>query len=266
MLFNRGTATNSRRGTKRATGFPAVDSGQQNQEMPSLQAARRWYPVVRAITRSTLPPFVEIDIHGLAHIPADRGAVLVSNHRSDQDPAVLACATPRYMAWIAAEYMSRVSVTGWLMRRLGVMFAPKLRHGDGLLGEARSVIKAGGMVAVFPEGEDYIFNGIFDDPMAPFHRDFAVLARQTGAPIVPAVINGLEERLVPIRIPRSVKQELASTHDFSVGRMIPRYRRVAVRYGPTIDSRDLDDDELIARTRRAMERLHAEEPAWFGLT
>lgn len=223
--------------------------------MSRIKTTKRWHGVLRVVARPLLRATMRIEVVGLENLPATGPAILVSNHRSSQDPQILTSVVPRYVAWVAAEYMSRVPVSGWIMKKIGVVFVPTLSRGRAaaFYKQALGVLRNGELLGLFPEGEDYIFANDFTAPPAPFHRGFAALALRAGAPVIPAAICPVEERLKPIQIPPSVRAELSQAHDIDQIRMIPTYKVVRVVFGapiqPQASASNNSVAELTERTR-----------------
>ena len=138
-------------------------------------------------------------VAGLANVPAG-GAILCGNHLSVADELFLAAVVPRHIAfWAKAEYF-RGGPTRRIVRGMGAI--PVDRGGGravlSAFAAAVPVLRAGGLVAVFPEGtrspDGRLYRG----------RTGAVrLATQAGVPIVPIGIRGTD-RVQPIdaRFPR----------------------------------------------------------------
>ena len=229
--------------------------------MTPKKTAKRWYGALRAVARPFLHAAMRIEVIGLANLPATGPAILVSNHRSSRDPQILTSVVPRYVAWVAAEYMSRVPVSGWIMKKIGVVFVPTLSRGNAaaFYKQALGVLQSGEILGLFPEGEDYIFANDFAAPPAPFHRGFAILALRAGVPVIPAAICPVEERLKPIQIPPSVRAELSQAHDMDQIQMIPAYQGVRVAFGAPLQAQASGSnnavEELTERTRMVILEL-----------
>ena len=160
---------------------------------------------------------------------------------------------PRYVAWVAANYMSRVPIQGAIMRKLGVVFVPTLSGGGAaqFFEHAKKVLSEGELLGVFPEGEDYIFANEFSAPPSRFHRGFAALALRNDYPIIPTAIYPVEEKLKAIPMPSSARRELGRRHDLSSIRDMPKYRSVRIVFGTPIkpSATDVSADDLAERVR-----------------
>jgi 1-acyl-sn-glycerol-3-phosphate acyltransferase len=144
-------------------------------------------------------------VEGLEHLPRHGGAILAGNHLSVADELFLAAVTPRHIAfWAKAEYFSGRGVRGWVSRRIvSGMGAIRVERGGGraaltAFDAAVPVLRAGGLVAVYPEGTR--------SPDGRLHRGrtgVVRLARDAGVPIVPVGVLGTAEVLpVDARLPR----------------------------------------------------------------
>ncbi|BAL91418.1 putative acyltransferase [Actinoplanes missouriensis 431] len=131
-------------------------------------------------------------VAGLEHLPADRGAIVCANHLSVGDQLFLGVTVPRHIAfWAKAEYFRATGLRGALTRRVVTgmgAIAVERAGGRAVLGAfdaAVPILRAGGLVAIFPEGtrspDGRLYRG----------RTGAVrLAERAGVPIVPAGITG----------------------------------------------------------------------------
>ncbi len=191
---------------------------------------------------------------GQEFVPLQGGAIVAANHRSWLDPVVLAAALPRRAVFVGAEELLGDRLTPgfvpWdpLIRLIAPFvrwygFVPVRRtevdpaaYTGGAFREALRVLRAGGLLALFPEG------GVnrTDQPLAPLRRGVAALSRRGRAPIVPAWIFGTD-RALPL------------------GSVLPRPRRVAVRFGPSLEPTE-GEEELLRRLREALLSLSETGP------
>ncbi|WP_426501913.1 lysophospholipid acyltransferase family protein [Dactylosporangium sp. McL0621] len=163
-------------------------------------------PVLYRLTRATAGRVLRAgwrpEVHGLEHLPAG-GAILAGNHLSVADQLFLGAVVPRHIAfWAKAEYFRGRRLARVLVRGLGAI--PVERAGGRAVltafDAAVPVLRAGGLVAVFPEGtrspDGRLYRG----------RTGAVrLARQAGVPIVPFGVVGTDAvQPIDARWPRLV--------------------------------------------------------------
>ena len=119
------------------------------------------------------------------------GCVVVANHSSHADTAVLLAALPptaKPVFGAAADYWFDVRVRRFIATSVaGVL--PVRRSGEGsyagLLAAARPALKAGRTVVIFPEGTRSI-----DGNVGEFRSGALRLARECGVPVVPVAILG----------------------------------------------------------------------------
>ena len=124
------------------------------------------------------------------------GCVVVANHASHADTAVLLAALPssaRPVFAAAADYWFDVPVRRFVATSLaGVL--PVTRGGDGayagLLAAALPALRAGRCVVIYPEGTRST-NG----QIGEFHSGAVRLARECGVPLVPVAVTGTADVL-----------------------------------------------------------------------
>jgi 1-acyl-sn-glycerol-3-phosphate acyltransferase len=127
---------------------------------------------------------------------ASGGCVVVANHSSHADTAVLLAALPptaKPVFGAAADYWFDVRVRRFIATSLaGVL--PVRRSGEGsyagLLAAARPALKAGRTVVIFPEGTRST-----DGNVGEFRSGALRLARECGVPVVPVAVLGTADVL-----------------------------------------------------------------------
>jgi 1-acyl-sn-glycerol-3-phosphate acyltransferase len=124
------------------------------------------------------------------------GCVVVANHASHADTAVLVAALPataRPVFGAAADYWFDVPVRRFIATSL-IGILPVRRSGDGnydaLLAAAGPALRAGRTVVLYPEGTRST-----DGSIGEFRSGAVRLARDCGVPIVPVAIMGTADVL-----------------------------------------------------------------------
>jgi 1-acyl-sn-glycerol-3-phosphate acyltransferase len=165
------------------------------------------------------------------HIPRTGGVLVAANHASYLDIPLLGCGMKR-RAW----YLGRsdlfpipgvngiLKALGWIPLRLG-------RLDREAFGKAVSLIQAGEVVVIFPEG-GRSHDGHLRQPKA----GIGVIVSQTGCPVVPAYIKGTFEVL-------------------PTGARWPRLRRVTVRFGAPLTFETAGGAKEKAETKRFYEQV-----------
>lgn len=148
-----------------------------------------------------------LQIEGEKFVPRKGPAILAANHVSYIDPVIIGIAVRRPIHFMAKKELFRFGVFGWLLRRLGAF--PVNRHRINLQAfkQAASLLKAGEIVAIFPEGTRG--DGVQLRPAKP---GIGLIAAQTGVPVIPVWHRGTAKAL-----PR--------------GAWLPRPHRITVRFG-----------------------------------
>jgi 1-acyl-sn-glycerol-3-phosphate acyltransferase len=178
----------------------------------------------------------------LPRLPAGP-ALIVPNHVSFMDPVLISFAANRPMRFLMSRKIYETRGLQWLFRSLGAIpISPKDTKEiiEESLYRARRALAAGETVVVFPEGQI-----TRDGTFSPFRRGFERVAAGTGAPVIPAYIDGMWGSAF-------------SRHpDASFLRGLRRRLRgrapVSVRFGPPLDRADSalarDAVALLARAK-----------------
>jgi 1-acyl-sn-glycerol-3-phosphate acyltransferase len=172
-------------------------------------------------------------VEGLENIPPTGGAVFAGNHLSVADELFLGSVVPRHIAfWAKSEYFVGKGVGGYFIR--GLMHglgAIKVERGGGraaltAFDGAIPVLKAGDMVAVYPEGtrspDGRLYRG---------RTGAARLAVAAGVPIIPVGVLGTD-----------TVQPIGQPYPKLVGR-----GTVTVKIGKPIETADRADDRTSLR-------------------
>lgn len=175
-----------------------------------------------------------LTVTGLEHVPAGP-MIVVANHQSYLDPVVLGLALPRAGAFLSMAPVFRWPLIGWLADLAGAIPVPAPR--GSVLAVAVQVLKAGYPVILFPEGLR-TEHGVWGS--APLKPGAARLALETGAPVLPVALIGLENVL-----PK--------------GTAWPRFGRpLVVRIGPALTAAEVvgpvaaDDEAAVNRLTTAI--------------
>ncbi len=145
------------------------------------------YVVGRAIVRLGLALLTDARLEGGERIPRTGPLLVVANHASLTDPPLLAALFPRRLAFLAKEELFRPPLWGWAFRAAGMIPVRRGRPERGVLAEALEVLRAGGALAVFPEGRRSR-----DGVLLSAEPGVGLLAVRSGALVLPVAVLGTE--------------------------------------------------------------------------
>lgn len=147
----------------------------------------RAYAVTRVLVRLLMPLLGGVTVRGGENIPARGPILLAVNHRAYMDPPYLSMVTKRQLHLMAKEELFRIPVFGPYIRALGAFPVKRGAPDRGALRQAMDELKAGHVLGIFPEGTRA-------DPgtLLPAERGFALIAKQTGIPVVPIALEGTD--------------------------------------------------------------------------
>ena len=169
------------------------------------RVGHRGWPLRQRVSRRVLVALfrllVRLEVAGMERIPGDGPFILAANHLHALDPAIGLLLVPRRVVGVAKDKWARPPF-GWLLGAMGdLVYVGGTRRGS--IGELLDVLRAGGVVAILPEGTRSRTGAL-----VPAHRGVALLATRAGVPIVPAAASGQERaiacwrrlRRVPVRV------------------------------------------------------------------
>jgi 1-acyl-sn-glycerol-3-phosphate acyltransferase len=149
--------------------------------------------LVMPVARAVFERWFRVEVRGLEHLPAEGGALIVSNHSGTLpiDGVMLQVGVHdhahRNLRLLGADLVYQVPMLGHLSRKSG--------HTLACQADAARLLGKGELVGAFPEG----FKGVgkpFSDryKLQRFGRGgFVATALRAGVPIVPCAIVGAEE-------------------------------------------------------------------------
>jgi 1-acyl-sn-glycerol-3-phosphate acyltransferase len=204
--------------------------------MPRSLPKRLWYEFLHVVCRLLGVILFQIRVSGRERVPAEGGALVLSNHQSHFDPVLIGLACDRRLNYLARKTLFGFAPFRWLIESLDAI--PIDREGLGLEGlkETLRRLKRGEMVLIFPEG-----TRTRDGEVAPFKPGFSALAKRTDAWLVPVAIEGAFDAW-----PRR--------------HLLPGLATIHIQFGEPIagsEARQWDERELVAEVERRIRACHA---------
>jgi 1-acyl-sn-glycerol-3-phosphate acyltransferase len=191
------------------------------------------YAILKPIAVVLMRLLFRVEGHGLEHVPATGAVLFVANHSSVLDPPLVGGMAPRRLTFLAKAELFRVPGFGALISRLGAQ--PLRREGadPAALRTAHRVLEEGKALLVFPEGtrgEEGV--------LRPAKPGAALLAMQTGVPVVPVYVSG-------------------SGRAWPRGRRLPRPAKVVVTFGAPLTFARATGAERKAQYEATSQRMMA---------
>ena len=202
------------------------------------------YSIFWAMFHIHLNPFWRIKFEGKENINKDKVYVIVSNHQSAFDIALLYRINTHFK-WVAKRELIRVPVIGWnlLLNKYILIDRKNAFSSKKLLHEGGENLQMGSSVLIFPEG-----TRTPDGRVRRFKEGAFLLAKQAQVSILPLVIEGSKDVL-----PKPGVISLIQT--FTI-RVLPEI--------PYESFKDTDVAELTKDVNKLIQDTHATlEPKWY---
>jgi 1-acyl-sn-glycerol-3-phosphate acyltransferase len=137
---------------------------------------------------------VRTTVNGSEHLHVPGGAVVVANHASWIDGAVLASILPDSPVFVVAGELAHHFWSGPFLRRLGAEFVHRATPEEGAADTRRIVaaVRRGQTVVIFPEGHLSRVPGV-----RAFRLGAFVTAAEARVPVIPVVLGGTRFVLPP---------------------------------------------------------------------
>jgi 1-acyl-sn-glycerol-3-phosphate acyltransferase len=148
----------------------------------------------------------QLTLTGQARIPTEGATLIVSNHRSAMDVAVLMAALNRPIHFACHHYMRQVPLVNEMVDQLGFLplDKPKALYSN-FFDRASQLLKQHQTIGIFPEGAKPMVQATAPQTMSRFERGFAHLAlrapveKLTILPIAIAAQQEFSTGLFPVR-------------------------------------------------------------------
>lgn len=149
--------------------------------------------VLRILLRGILAGLGGVRAYGLENVPQTGAVIIAPNHVSHLDPVLIGVLVRRPVWFLAADELFSIPVLGALSRYLRAFPIRQDSPDRKALRRAEELLKQGEVLVVFPEGHESL-----DGRLQPLQGGAVLLARRTGACIVPVGIRG-SDRILPPR-------------------------------------------------------------------
>ena len=178
--------------------------------------------------------------YGEHNVPRTGGVLVVSNHVSYLDPAIVAAKLPRKFAYLAESYLWGFKPFGWLITRLNA-FPVRQGKGDvGAMKQAINLLNEGWALTVFPEGMRTLTGR-----MMPVQAGVALLLKRANVPVVPAFIYGAYQA-------------------WPKHNLLPKRGKVRVIYRPAIDFTGQNGRQITEALTKVFAEMEIEAHARFA--
>ena len=154
------------------------------------RSSRAFYRLVHRFIRTVLYRWLRTQIQGAEHLDLEGPVIVAPVHRSNLDAPLVAGAATRRMRALAKQSLFVNPVGAWVCAALGAIPVRRGEADRDAMRSARSMLDAGEMMIVFPEGTRQT-----GDRVAGVFDGMSYLASKTGATIVPVGIAGTQNAL-----------------------------------------------------------------------
>jgi 1-acyl-sn-glycerol-3-phosphate acyltransferase len=163
---------------------PAVRARPTGENLRPSALARLWYAVLWSPCWAISLIYFRYRYWGRGNVPPTGPVLLVANHQSHLDPVLVGIACPRQLKYLARQGLFFWPFSLWI-RSLGAVPIDRERGSIGGIKTTLRLLSQDQAVVVFPEG-----SRTPDGQLHPLLPGFCLLARRSGATIVPVAIEG----------------------------------------------------------------------------
>lgn len=159
----------------------------------------RSYARIRRLLVCLISLLFPMKVTGRENLPEEGACILCSNHLSDWDPFLLACALPRQVIFLAKQELFQVPVVRWFVKKMGAFPVNRGSTDLSAMRKCMSVVREGNVLGIFPQGHRHPA-----DDQRRLENGASLVALRTRTPIVPVHISA------PLRCFRRVRIEIGA--------------------------------------------------------
>ena len=155
----------------------------------------RWiaYPIAKALLTIGLFLLGPVKIRGKRNVPRSGGLLVVSNHLSDADPAVIGHALPRHAYYMAKSELFDIPVLAWIIKTLRAFPVNRGSPDRAAIRKTVDLLERGETVVIFPEGQLSETGEL--QPLMPW---VAMIVARSGVPVICVGLVGTT-RIIPFK-------------------------------------------------------------------
>ncbi|MFQ5354218.1 MAG: lysophospholipid acyltransferase family protein [Thermodesulfobacteriota bacterium] len=176
---------------------------------------------------------IRVEVRGRENISGEGPKIFLSNHQGAFDIPVLQGYIPRQFRWVAKKSLFSIPVVGWTMTLAGYVGIERENSKKALksLLLAAEKIRNGTSVLIFPEGTRSTTGTLL-----PFKKGAFLLARKSGADIVPLAVEGTKDIM-------------------KKGSLMMAPAKATLSIGEPFSPKGMSDEELMEKTLEAIKGL-----------
>jgi len=149
-----------------------------------------FYTLVYVLSRILSRILFKLEVTGLENIPEQGPFILVSNHRSNLDPPLIAVSTKRRLYFLAKAELFENRINATMLKWLHCIMIDRNGVGKSALKKARLELSRGQGLLVFPEGTRSL-----DAKLKPGKPGISAFAFDAHPLIIPTFIDGTEKAM-----------------------------------------------------------------------
>lgn len=142
--------------------------------------------------------FNRLEVTGLDHVPATGAAVVIANHISSWDAALLYGLIRRKSYFMAKQELFDIPVLGFILARICAFPVKRDTVDRAALRKASQVLDEGNLLVIFPEG-----HRSKSGELLPFKPGAALFAHRSKAVVVPVLFDNTRNAF-----PKSIGQKV----------------------------------------------------------
>lgn len=146
---------------------------------------KRFVRALKFVLRVYYALVYPVRFQGAENIPAEGAFILCSNHVSARDPIIMLLHLRRDICFMAKKELFKIKFVAAALIEAGAFPVDRGRADLAAIRTSLKVLGSGGGLGIFPQGTRSA-----DNAHTQMHSGAAMIAQRTGAPVIPAYIDG----------------------------------------------------------------------------
>lgn len=151
--------------------------------------------VLASVYRAYSRVFRPVTVEGIERLPKDGAVIVYANHQNFRDPIILCAHLSRPMYFMGKKELFQNRLIARALTAIGVFPVARGEADVSAIRTSLSILKAGGVLGIFPEGHRYT-----DGQIHEAGNGISLIALRSGAAAVPARIFGRYKLFGKIRV------------------------------------------------------------------
>ena len=150
-----------------------------------------WFVAVHLFLKTFFSIFCGLKVYGHKNLKIKGGFIMAGNHTSYYDPPLFGAISYRAVRCMAKKELFKIPILGTFLHSVGTFPVDRESNDIWAVKHAIKILKEGKVFGIFPEGRR-----VKEGETAELSTGVALIAKQTGLPVVPIATIGADKAIL----------------------------------------------------------------------